>query len=69
MQHLMSKVIQPKSADKPIREWTYKDILCITDAAACTEWEVACHDELAKLQEHKVYKLVDCPTNHKVIKN
>ena len=65
----MSKAIQPKSADKPIREWTYKDILCITDAAAHNKWEDACHDELAKLQEHKVYKLVDRPTNHKVIKN
>ena len=24
MQHLMSKAIWPKFADKPIREWTYK---------------------------------------------
>ena len=65
----MSKVIQPKSADKPIREWTYKDILCITDGAARKEWKDACHNELAKLQECKVYELVDCPTNCKVIKN
>ena len=65
----MSKAIRPKSADKPIREWTYKDILCITDAAARKEWEDACRNELAKLQECKVYELVDRPTNHKVIKN
>ena len=65
----MSKAIRPKSADKLIREWTYRDILYITDAAACKEWEDACHDELAKLQECKVYELVDHPTNHKVIKN
>ena len=69
MQHLMSKAIRSKSADKPIREWTYKDILGITDATACKEWEDACHDKLAKLQECKVYELVNCPTNHKVIKN
>ena len=65
----MSKAIQPQTADKLIREWTYKDILYITDAAAHKEWEDTCHDELAKLQECKVYELVDCPTNHKVIKN
>ena len=65
----MFKVIQPKSADKPIREWTYKDILHVTDAAACKEWEDTCHDKLAKLQECKIYELVDCSTNHKVIKN
>ena len=64
MRHLM-----PKSADKPIREWTYKDILHITNAAARKEWEDTCCDTLAKLQERKVYKLVDCPTNRKVIKN
>ena len=69
MQHLMSKAIRPKSADKPIREWTYKDILHITDAAAHKKWEDACCNKLAKLQEHKVYQLVDQPTNCKVIKN
>ena len=69
MQYLMSKAIWPTSANKLIREWTYKDILCITDAAARKEWEDTCHDKLANLQEHKVYTLVDCSTNCKVIKN
>ena len=65
----MSKAIQLKPADKPIKEWTYKNILHITDAAAHKEWKNACCNELAKLQECKVYKLVDHPTNCKVIKN
>ena len=69
MQHLMFKVIQPKSANKLIREWTYKDILHITAAAACKEWEDTCCNKLAKLQEHKVYGLGDHFTNCKVIKN
>ena len=69
MQHLMSKAIQPKSADKLIREWTYKDILHITNAAACKAWEDTCCNKLAKLQERKVYELVDHSTNCKIIKN
>ena len=33
------------------------------------EWKEACHEELDSLRRRKVFKLVDPPKGHKVIKN
>ena len=68
---LMSKAIpiQAVSAEtKPIREWTYRDILKLP-AAAQEEWKAACQCELDILCDRKVYELVDLPKGHKVIDN
>ena len=68
---LMSKAIpiQAVSAEtKPIRKWTYRDILKLP-AAAQEEWKATCQCKLDILCEHKVYELIDPPKGHKVIDN
>ena len=68
---LMSKAIPIKAVSaetKPIREWTYRDILKLPTAAQ-EEWKAACRHELDILRERKVYELVDPPKGRKVIDN
>ena len=68
---LMSKAIsiQAVSAEiKPIREWTYRDILKLP-AAAQEKWKATCRHKLDILCECKIYELVDLPKGHKVIGN
>ena len=53
---------------KPHHKWSYCDILHLSKSEQKL-WFEACKKELDMLKEHKVYKIVDWPTNHKVIKN
>ena len=53
---------------KPIREWTYRDI-CRLPPAAQKEWRKACTEELNALKRRDVYELVDRPKHKRVVKN
>jgi len=49
-----------------VHNWSYKDIACLPQAE---QWRLACQEELNTLQKRKVFELVDCPQDRKVIKN
>ena len=53
---------------KLICEWTYRNIHKLpVDKTA--KWKAACCEQLEMLDKHEVFELVDCPKDHKVIKN
>ena len=53
---------------KNVCNWSYKDIACLPQAEQ-KHWRLACQEELNMLQKRKVFELVDCPCDHKVVKN
>ena len=61
-------VLHEVSTEPPIREWTYRDILCLPEAQQ-KDWKIACCEELEALRKHEVFELVDLPKGRKVIKN
>src|SRR5260370_14270852 len=72
LDHLLTKAVphvdlEPLDTSN-IREWTYKDIMCMPQAQQ-KEWKAACHEELESLRRRNVYELVDPPKGRKIIKN
>jgi hypothetical protein len=71
VRYLLAKAV-PLDSDTlqttPIREWTYKDILCLPEAQK-KEWRTAFHEELEALHKRNVFELVDLPKGRKLIKN
>ena len=65
---LCMKAIPLNENPKPHCEWSYCHILHLPESEQKL-WFEACKKELDILKEHKVYEIVDQPTNHKVIKN
>ena len=65
---LCMKAIPLNESPKPHCEWSYHNILHLPELEQKL-WFEACKKELDMLKEHKVYEIVDWPTNHKVIKN
>jgi len=51
-----------------ICNWSYKDIARLPQAEQKL-WRLACQEELDVLRKRKVFELVDCPRDRKVIKN
>ena len=67
--HLLAQaVLLDQSAQTPIREWTYKDILRLPEAQQ-KDWKTACYEELEALHKRKVFELVELPKGRKLIKN
>ena len=65
---LLSKAVSPTAKEKPLREWTYRDIWSLPEADQ-EEWRQACKQELEELHKRDVYDMVECPRGRKVIKN
>ena len=53
---------------KNVRNWSYKDIARLPQTEQ-KHWRLACQEELDMLRKRKVFELVNCPRDHKVIKN
>ena len=71
LDYLLAKAV-PLDLESPntanIHEWTFRDILKMPSASQ-KEWKQACCKELESLHSYKVFKLVDHPKGHKIIKN
>src|SRR6266851_9953963 len=71
LNQLLAKAVPPdlETPDTAnMREWTFRDIIKMPKDVQ-KEWKQACHKELDSLCRYKVFKLVDPPKGHKVIKN
>ena len=51
-----------------VHNWSYRDIACLPQAKQKL-WQLACQEELYMLHKCKVFELIDCPRDQKVIKN
>ena len=56
------------AGNKPIREWTYRDIQTLSPDQQ-QEWRKVCTTELDMLKQQDVFELVDVPKGCKVINN
>ena len=65
---LLSRAVSPTATEKPLREWTYRDIWSLPEADQ-EEWRQACKQEFEELHKRDVYDMVERPHGHKVIKN
>ena len=65
---LCMKAVPLNENPKSHHKWSYHDILHLPESEQKL-WFEACKKELDMLKEHKVYEIVDWPTNHNVIKN
>ena len=65
---LLSKAVSPTATEKPLREWTYRDIWSLSKEDQ-EEWRQACKKELEKLHRRNVYDMVERPKGRKVIEN
>ena len=67
--YLLAKAIRSNdNPTKPPCEWSYHDISKLP-LDECKQWETTCYEELDMLQKCKVYKVVDCLKDWKVIWN
>ena len=66
---LMSKALTTYDPQyENVHNWSYRDIACLPQAKQKL-WQLACQEELDMLHKCKVFELVDCPRDQKVIKN
>ena len=65
---LLSKAVPPTAMEKPLRDWTYRDIWSLPKEDQ-EEWRNACKQELEELHKRDVYDMVERPRGRKVIKN
>jgi len=56
------------SPSKPVRDWTFRDIMRMPQLQQ-KEWKNACHEELEALRKRKVFELVQLPHGRKAIRN
>ena len=69
VRYLLFRAVLPESTQvSPIREWTYKDMMCLPEVQQ-KEWKTACQEELEALRKREVFELVDLPKGRKLIKN
>ena len=67
--YLLSKALPTVSAEnKPIREWTYRDIQTLSPDQQ-KEWRKACTTELHMLRQQDIFELINVPKGCKVINN
>jgi len=64
---LVSKAVPVHERKEP-KEWTYKDMIGLP-AGQLEEWRAACQREIEMLIKRNVFKMVVCPSGHKVIGN
>ena len=67
--YLLSKALPAVSAEnKPIREWTYRDIQTLPSDQQ-KEWRKVCTTELDMLRQLDIFEPIDAPKGRKVINN
>ena len=60
---LLSKAVSPAATEKPLKEWTYRDIWSLPKEDQ-EEWRQACKQELEELHKRDVYDMVEHPCGH-----